>query len=116
MTQSSDYQGSIIPQSQDELRDRFVSRNLREKLLARYACDVSDPFDLGFDDWKRVVVVRREEYRDRQTNQRVALIYWTKDEKRELIVSSLIDDGVRYKWNGVPATKDWSEYHYVLDV
>ena len=104
--------GAIIPQTQDELRARFISKGLGKQLSTTYDCDVKDPFTLGLGDWEEAVQVRREEYKDRQTRKRVALIYWTKDEKKELIVSSLIDEGVRYRWNLIPATKDWPEYNY----
>ena len=109
MTHLSD--GVSISQTKDELRDRFVSKQLETKLIANHACDVKDPFNLGLDrDWQDAVLVRREEYRDRETGRRVALIYWTKDQNPELIINSLVDEGVRYFWNGVPATKDWSTY------
>lgn len=114
MTQSN-FQASI-PQTQDELRDRFVAKGLRNKLIADYACEVTDPFNLGgLPHWGEAVVVRREKYMDRLTGKRVALIYWTKGEKQELIVNSLIDEGVRYCWDQrTQATKDWSSYQSEL--
>jgi hypothetical protein len=99
-----------IPQTQDELRDRFVSKGLREKLLASCKCIVEDPFDLGMDHWGTVITVRREEYRDRETDKRTALLYWTKDDPPELIISTLDDGADRYAWNFVLATKPWSSY------
>jgi hypothetical protein len=107
----SNFQASI-PQTQDELRDRFVAKGLKNKLIAQYSCAVTDPWILGLDHWKNPVEVRKEKYKDHKTGKRVALIYWTKD--RELIVNSLIDEGVRYVWNGTPATKHWSSYQSAL--
>jgi hypothetical protein len=101
---------STIPQTQDELRGRFVAKNLKKKLIQDYDCIVTDPFNLGLDLWGKAVEVRREEYRDRKSKRRMALIYWTNDEKRELIVSSLVDEGLRYVWNFVPASTKWSTY------
>jgi hypothetical protein len=100
-----------IPQTQDELRDRFVYNGLQNTLSTSCTCDPTDPFNLGLDDWGKTVVVRREDYKDRETKERVAIIYWTKDEN-ELIVNVLVDEGVRYQWNYVPATKAWSSYNY----
>src|SRR5665213_10150 len=95
----SNFQASI-PQTQDELRGRFVAKGLKNKLITEYACEVTDPFILGLDHWKEPVLVRKEKYTDRKTGKRVALIYWMKD--GELIVNSLIDDGVRYRWDYTP--------------
>jgi hypothetical protein len=83
---------------------------VQEKLLADYDCEVTDPFNLGLDRWGTGVEVRREKFKDRKTNKRVALIYWTNDEQRELIINDFVDEGIKYKWNGVPARKNWSEY------
>jgi hypothetical protein len=102
-----------IPQSQDELRERFVSKGLAEKLIAVFECVVADPYNAGFDHWERTVICRREEYRDRQTHRRVALIYWIPNETTgdpEPTIMSLIDGGARYKWNYVTAAKEWSQY------
>ena len=88
---------------------------MKNKLSTEYDCDVKDPHTVGMKGrekgWGKAIQVRREDYKDRKTGKRAALIYWDKEDG-ELIINSFIDEGVKYKWNYVPATKKWSEYDY----
>lgn len=83
-----------------------------KQLITDYDCQVEDPFTLGLPGWEGTIEVRKENFKNRQTGKRAALIYWTKDDKRELIVNSFIEDGVKYKWNFKPAKKEWAAYNY----
>src|SRR5271157_5643239 len=67
MTQSN-FQASI-PQTQDELRDRFFAKGLKKKLTTQYVCEVTEPWVLGLDHWKNPVEVRKEKYKDRKTGK-----------------------------------------------
>ena len=113
MTHSSEPQS--IPQTQDELRERFVSNNFKKLLDSdEFLCDVKDPHPLGILDpdgkWGETIIVKRENYRYKSSGKRKALLYWSKDGKGELMVATLEDDGKKYNWNGIKATKDWSSY------
>jgi len=58
--------------------------------------------------------VKRENYTDRETGKRKALIYWTKE--GEPLIIKLTSNGVVYQWDHTPATKDWHSYNYKSDV
>jgi hypothetical protein len=103
-----------IPQTQDELRDRFVGKGLKTQLSEKCDSVVTDPFNLTLDRWKSVVVVRREEWKNKETKKRDALIYWTKDDSPEPLILTMTDAEARYQWDGTPATKDWASYDSAL--
>jgi len=100
------------------LRDRYVFNGLKDKLLRDYHHDPEDNFGLRLlvslePRRYKFELVRRESFRKRETKELVARIYWRKN--GELIVNSLIDDGVRYQWDlRTLATKDWSSYQSAL--
>ena len=97
------------------MRDRFVLDGLEKSLNLQYHCEVTEPFVLGLDhEWKDVIEVRRENYTDRETNKRTALIYWTKD--GEPMIIKLTVNGITYRWDRTPATKGWSSYNYKPEV
>lgn len=103
-------QHRIVPQTQDQLRERFVGQRL-ENYLRKYHCEITEPFDLALDaDWQQVIQVKREEYKDWQTEERMALIYWNRD--GEPLIIKLEHEGVFYRWNHTPATRDWASYNY----
>jgi hypothetical protein len=95
---------------------------LQEKLDKEYECVVTDPYDSGLDnDWKQVVHVRKEEYGREITKEghmpiyeRGALIFWYPNE--EPLIIKLTEDGVAYRWDHTPATKDWASYNYKSEV